>query len=85
MPNAVTPFPERNEPTTMKTLSAIYRGNRTVELSDNLDIPEDTAVLVVIPDQDNGAEMHSQLQGAAEAVFAKLWDNREDEVWNEYL
>jgi len=21
----------------------------------------------------------------AEVVFAKLWDNKEDEVWNEYL
>ena len=68
----------------MKTLSAIYKGNRTVELSDNLDIPKDTAVLVVIPDQDNEAEMHSQLQGAAQAVSAKLCNNKEDEVWNEY-
>lgn len=26
-------------------------------------------------------ELHSQLQSAAKIVFAKLWDNKEDEVW----
>ena len=69
----------------MKTLSAVYRGNRMVELSDNLDIPKDTAVLVVIPDEDDEIEMHSQLQGAAQSVFAKIWDDEKDEVWNDYL
>jgi len=69
----------------MKTLSAVYRGNRTVELSDNLDIPKDTAVLVVIPDEDDEIEMHSQLQDAAQAVFAKSWDNEKGEIWNGYL
>ena len=69
----------------MKTLSAVYRGNRMVELSDNLDIPKDTAVLVVIPDQNDEVEMHNQLQSAAQSVFAKIWDNEKDEVWNDYL
>ena len=69
----------------MKTLSGIYRGNRTVELSDSPDLPEDTAVFVVIPEQESETDIHRQLRNAAEAVSAKLWNNEEDEVWNEYL
>jgi len=30
-------------------------------------------------------ELRSQLQSAAEVVFARLWDKEGDEVWNEYL
>ena len=38
-----------------------------------------------ITEQEDERELHSQLQSAAEVVFAKLWDNEGDEVWNEYL
>ena len=38
------------------------------------------AVLVVVPDQEDERELRSQLQSAAEVIFAKLWDNEEDEV-----
>ena len=69
----------------MKTLAAIYKGKRIIELSENLDLPEDTVVLVVVPEQNDEAEMELQLRGAAQAAFTKLWDNPEDEVWNEYL
>ncbi len=69
----------------MKTLSAIYKGNRVVELLEDIDFPEDIEVLVVIPEPDDDRTFHSQLQSAAESVFAKLWDNKEDKVWNEYL
>jgi hypothetical protein len=69
----------------MKTFTATYKGNRTVELPDDLDLPKDTKVFVMIPDQEDGAEIRRHLQGAAEDVFAKLWDNEEDEVWNEYV
>lgn len=69
----------------MKTLSAIYKGNRTVELPEDPNLPENTTVLVMIPERGDEAEMRRQLQSASEAVFAKLWDNKEDEVWNEYL
>jgi hypothetical protein len=68
----------------METLSAIYRGNRVVELVEDADLPENIEVLVVIPEQDEKI-LRSQLQSAAEVVFSKLWDNQEDEVWNEYL
>jgi hypothetical protein len=68
----------------METLSAIYRGNRVVELIEDADLPENIEVLVVIPEQDERI-LHSQLQSAAQVVFSKLWDNQEDEVWNEYL
>jgi len=69
----------------MKTLSAIYKGGRVVELFEDVDLPEDIKVLVVIPGQEDERALRSQLQSAAEVVFAKLWNNEEDEVWNEYL
>ncbi|MSS70440.1 MAG: hypothetical protein EXS64_03020 [Candidatus Latescibacteria bacterium] len=69
----------------MKTLSAIYKGNLTIELSEDPNLPEDTAVLVVLPERGDEDEMRLQLRNAAEFVFAKLWDNEEDEVWSEYL
>lgn len=64
----------------MKTLSAIYKGERVVELPEDIDLPKDIAVLVVVPDQEDERELRSQLQSAAEVIFAKLWDNEEDEV-----
>lgn len=69
----------------MQTLSAIYKGQRVVELFEDIDLPKDIVVLVVIPEQDDERELRSQLRSAAEIVFAKLWDNKGDEVWNEYL
>jgi hypothetical protein len=69
----------------MKTLPAIYRGDRFVELVEDIVLPKDIEVLVVIPQQDNERTLRRQLQSAAETVFARLWDNQEDEVWNEYL
>ena len=69
----------------MKTFPAIYRGDRVVELVEDVALPKDIEVLVVIPEKDDERTLRSQLQSAAEPVFAKLWDNQEDEVWNEYL
>jgi len=69
----------------MKTFSAVYKGDRVVELLEDIDLPKDVEVLVVIPEQEDERELRSQLQSAAEAVFANLWDNKEDQVWNEYL
>lgn len=69
----------------MKTLSAVYKGNRIIELHEDIDLPSDVEVLVIIPEPDDERTLRSQLQSAAEAVFTKLWDNKEDEVWNEYL
>jgi len=69
----------------MKALSAIYKGNRVVELLEDISLPEDIEVLVIIPEQrDDERILRRQLQSATEIVFARLWDNTEDEVWNEY-
>jgi len=54
-------------------------------LPEDIDLPKDIAVVVVVPDQEDERELRSQLQSAAEVIFAKLWDNKEDEVWNKYL
>ncbi len=69
----------------MKTLQATYKGDRVVELSEDVDLPDNIAVFVIIPDDDDDSIMKAELRLAAEQVFAKLWDNEEDEVWNEYL
>jgi hypothetical protein len=69
----------------MKTLSAIYKGNRVVELLEDIDLPEHRKILVVILEPDDERILRNQLQDAAEKAFAKLWDNKEDEIWNEYL
>ncbi len=69
----------------MKTLSGVYKGKRVVELFEDIDLPKDIGVLVVIPEENDERKLRNQLQNVAEGVFAKLWDNKEDEVWNEYL
>ena len=69
----------------MRTLSAIYKGTRVIELLEDIDLPEHRKVLVVILEPDDERTLRSQLQSAADKVFAKLWDNKEDEIWNEYL
>ncbi|MEE8162637.1 MAG: hypothetical protein V3T92_01265, partial [Anaerolineae bacterium] len=43
----------RKEKILMKTLSAIYKGERVVELPEDIDLPKDIAVLVVVPDQED--------------------------------
>jgi uncharacterized protein YbcI len=69
----------------MKTLSGVYKGKRVVELFEDIDLPKDIGVLVVIPEENDERKLRNQLQNTAEGVFAKLWDNKEDEAWNEYL
>ena len=50
----------------MRTLSAIYKGNRTIQLAeDHPELSENTQVLVVIPEEDNEAEMRTQLRSHA--------------------
>lgn len=68
----------------MKALSARFKGNRLVELAEDVDLPENLEVLVMVPEYDEEV-LRSELREAAEAAFANLWDNQEDEVWNDYL
>jgi hypothetical protein len=69
----------------MRAFSAIYRGERVIELLEDVDLPKDIELRVLILRQEDEAELKNQLRKMSEAVFAKLWDNKEDEVWNEYL
>lgn len=41
----------------MKTLSAIYKGERGVELFEDLDLPKDIAVLSVISEHEGEADI----------------------------
>ncbi len=69
----------------MKAISAIYKGERMIELLEDVDLPKDIELQVVILRQEDEAELKKQLQSAAEVAFNRLWDNKEDDVWNEYL
>ena len=70
----------------MKTLTATYKGGRVIELSEEIMLPKDTAVLVIVTEaEEDETQMKLELRKAAELAFATLWDNDEDEVWNEYL
>ena len=69
----------------MKTYTAIYKGNRIIELNEGLELAENTVVFVLVAEQVDEDEMRMQLTLAAQNTFAKLWDNEEDEIWNEYL
>ncbi|MFT5368430.1 MAG: hypothetical protein ACI8V2_003396 [Candidatus Latescibacterota bacterium] len=68
----------------MQTFTATYKGNRTIELSEDVDLPDNASVLVVIPDKGDD-EFRADFVKVSEAAFAKIWDNKGDEVWNEYL
>jgi len=69
----------------MKAFSAIYKGERVIELLEDVDFPKDMELQVVILRQDDEEELRKQFLKAAEAAFSKLWDNEEDDVWNDYL
>ena len=69
----------------MKTLAATYKGDRFIELSQDIELPKNYQVIVLIPEQEDEEELRQQFQTAAETTFAKLWDNEEDEIWREYL
>src|SRR5262249_12345353 len=51
----------------MKTITAIYKGNRIIELNEGLELAENTIVLVVIPEQADEDEMRLQLATAAQS------------------
>lgn len=59
----------------MKTISAIYKCDRVLELLEDISLPKDMKVLVIIPEQNDEKELRSQLQSATEAVFARLCSN----------
>ena len=68
----------------MKTIRATYKGARIVELFEDIKLPQDLPVYVMIPDDEDEKELRNQFQRAAQLAFAKVWDNAADEVWNEY-
>lgn len=69
----------------MRTITAVYKGNRQIELQQDIDLPSDTTVAVILPAKGEDRLIQQNLQKASEAGFSKLWDNEEDDIWNEYL
>ena len=59
----------------MKALSAIYKGQRVVELFEDIDLPKDIVVLVVIPEQEDERELRSQLRSAFDQVAVTFANN----------
>jgi hypothetical protein len=66
----------------MRTLAAVYKGERFIELSQDIQLPKDYQVIVLIPEQEDEEELRQQLQTASEVAFARLWDNEGDQVWS---
>jgi hypothetical protein len=69
----------------MKTLSGVYKGDRLVEIEQDVQISKNIKVIIIIPDQDDEDILKTQFQKSAEVTMGKLWDNEEDNIWNEYL
>jgi len=69
----------------MRTVVAVYRGNRVIELQEDIDLPSNSSVMVLLPTDMDERVTQQFLQKASEKVFEKPWDNEGDEVWNEYL
>ena len=64
----------------LKTLTAIVRKGK-IELSDKLELPEGTKVLVTVLPNDE-AEFWSN---SSQASLDKVWNNSEDDVYAELL
>ena len=71
--------------TTLTNATLVIRDGKIVAAGTGVTVPKDAVVLVLISEQEDENEMRHQLKSAAEIVFAKMWDNDEDEVWNEYV
>jgi hypothetical protein len=69
----------------MRTVAAIYKGNRGIELQENIDLPSNSFVTVLLPTKEDDRVTHQFLPEAAEKGFEKLWDNDGDKIWAEYL
>jgi len=53
----------------LKTITAIYKGNRIIELNEGIELAENTVVLVVIPERADEDEMRSHLTTAAQSTL----------------
>jgi len=69
----------------VKTFSGIYKGNRLIELDEDIEITKNIKVVIMIPEQDDEMLLRNQLLKSAEGTFSKIWNNEEDAVWNDYL
>lgn len=59
----------------MRTVIAVYKGNRVIELKEDIDLPSNSSVTVLLPTAEDERVTQQFLQGASEKVFEKLWDN----------
>ena len=56
MPGTLAEIASQKKKIVMKTLSTMYKGERVVELFEDINLPKDMAVLVVIPEQEDEKE-----------------------------
>ncbi len=69
----------------MRALTGMYKGNRLIQLLEEVDLPPDAEVYILLPDPEDEIVMRSEMKKVAEASFARLWSYSGDDVWNEYL
>lgn len=56
-----------------------------VEIDEAINITTSLKSITIIPEQDDEYLFKAQLQDSAEVTFCKLWNNEDDNFWNEYL
>ena len=69
----------------MKTVSGVYKGNRLIELDEDIEITKNIKIIIMISEENDEILLRNQLLRSAEGTFSKIWNNEEDTVWNEYL
>ncbi len=69
----------------MRALTGMYKGDRLIQLLEEVDLPPDAEVYILLPDPEDEIVMRSEMKRIAEVSFARLWSYSGDDVWNEYL
>ena len=69
----------------MRALTGMYKGDRLIQLLEEVDLPPDAEVYILLPDPEDEIATRSEIKRIAEASFARLWSYSGDDVWNEYL
>lgn len=69
----------------MRAALAHYDGQQ-IQLDDRLDIPQGAKFIVVVLDSSDGADLNAtDMMAAQEPAFARVWDNEEDAIYDQYL
>jgi hypothetical protein len=65
----------------MKAIKARYDGHVIVP-EEPVDLPADTPVQVLLPDENDSIEISKAFANISEASFSRIWDNDEDAAYD---